>query len=142
MIKYYNPPDTEGEDYEGGRDEDSLEAFAKTLGPTCSPQHKDKCDEAGLANLEKLLAIPEADRVAELQAIQDKIDAEEKALNDLLQELQAQYHKAMEAFEKAKTDAAPRIKELKSVGTRLPKKEPEPDADDDDDDDSGEEEKD
>ena len=37
-IKYYNPPDTEGEDYEGGRDEDSLEAFAKTLGPTCSPR--------------------------------------------------------------------------------------------------------
>ena len=35
-IKYFNPPDTDGEDYEGGRDEEALVEFAKTLGPGCS----------------------------------------------------------------------------------------------------------
>jgi len=40
-IKYFNPPDEEGEDYKGGRDLESLRKFASTeLGPGCSVASK------------------------------------------------------------------------------------------------------
>ena len=39
-IKYFNPPDEEGEDYSGGRDLDALKAFprrsARAAPPPCS----------------------------------------------------------------------------------------------------------
>ena len=44
-IKYFNPPDEEGEDYSGGRDLDALKAFAATLGPGCSAAMLDKCTD-------------------------------------------------------------------------------------------------
>ena len=34
-IKTFAPPDDEGEDYEGGRDLESLNAHASSIGPSC-----------------------------------------------------------------------------------------------------------
>lgn len=35
-LKYFNPPDDQGETYEGGRTLKDLKKFAKTLGPACT----------------------------------------------------------------------------------------------------------
>ena len=53
-IKYFNPPDEEGEDYKGGRDLPALKKFVDTeLGPGCSVDTKDNCTPEQLADLEK-----------------------------------------------------------------------------------------
>merc|ERR1712066_173779 len=52
-IKYFNPPDEEGEDYKGGRSLADLKKFASTeLGPGCSVDTIDNCSEALLKELQ------------------------------------------------------------------------------------------
>jgi hypothetical protein len=63
-IKYFNPPDEDGEVYEGGRDLGDLQEFAKTLGPGCSVASKENCTPEKLAELEAVLETPEASRNA------------------------------------------------------------------------------
>ena len=53
-LKYFNPPDTDGESYEGGRSLDDLRKHAETLGPACSLENKDLCNAEQLAMLEKV----------------------------------------------------------------------------------------
>ena len=122
-IKYFNPPDEEGEDYEGGRDLDELKAFAATLGPGCSPETKENCSEEQLKELDEVLATPEADRVAELTKLQKSLSDMEKAHEELLESLQSQYDESNKALEAAKKESAPRIKLLKSAGTKPPAEE-------------------
>lgn len=112
-IKYFNPPDEDGEDYDGGRDFDELAAFAATLGPGCSASMPENCSEEQLAELKAVAEMPEETRAAELTALQQSLKDMEKAHEELLESLQAQYEKSNEALSKAKKDAAPRIKLLK-----------------------------
>ena len=78
--RYFNPPDEEGEDYEGGRDYDELFAFAKdNLGPGCSASTKENCSEEQLAELEEVMKMNEADRTKELEAL---VAANKKAQDD------------------------------------------------------------
>ena len=90
-IKFFNPPDEEGESYEGGRDLEELREFAKTLGPGCSPTTKENCSPEQLAELETTLAMPEAEREAELAKLKaelaEKEKAHEKAVSDSIQGL-------------------------------------------------------
>ena len=66
-CRYFNPPDEEGEDYKGGRDLESLRKFASTeLGPGCSVDAMENCDDAQKKELEKYIAMPAADRDAKL----------------------------------------------------------------------------
>merc|ERR1711957_709375 len=103
-IKYFNPPDEEGEDYKGGRDLESLRKFASTeLGPGCSVDMMENCDDAQKAELEKYIAMP----------------AEEH--NALLKTLQSTFKESQEKMEKLKEDSAPQIKLLKAA-TPGPKK--------------------
>ena len=119
-IKYFNPPDDEGEQYEGGRDLAELKEFAATLGPACSATTKENCSAEQLAELEALLETPAAEREAELAKLVGDLKAQEKAHETLLESLQAQYEKSNEAVEAAKKAAAPRIKQLKMAGTKPP----------------------
>jgi len=125
-IKYFSPPDQEGEDYEGGRDLDDLRSFAASLGPGCSPTMRDQCSAEQLEELEALLKVPEAEREAELATLKADIAAKEKAHEALLETLQAQYEESNKALEAAKKASAPRIKQLKLVGTKVAEPEPEP----------------
>ena len=54
-IKSFEPPDTDGVDYEGGRSLEELREHAKSLGFGCSPSNKDACTAEQLVELEKLL---------------------------------------------------------------------------------------
>lgn len=134
-IKYFNPPDDEGESYEGGRELADLQEFAKTLGPACSVSTKENCNAEQLAELETLLATPAADREEELAKLVGDLKTQEKEHDALLERLQAQYEKSNEALEAAKKAAAPRIKQLKMAGTKAPP----PSKDDDKDDEPKEE---
>mmetsp|Transcript_48542 Transcript_48542/g.96771 ORF Transcript_48542/g.96771 Transcript_48542/m.96771 type:complete len:171 (-) Transcript_48542:330-842(-) len=117
-IKYFNPPDEDGESYEGGRDFEELSEFAATLGPGCSSSTPEHCSEEQLAELKAVSEMPEAERTAELEALQANIKEIEAAHDKLLESLQAQYEKSNEAVDKAKKDAAPRIKLLKMASAK------------------------
>merc|ERR1711998_698984 len=69
-IKYYNPPDEEGEDYKGGRDLAALTKFAETeLGPGCSVDAKENCSADQLKDLEQYTAMPDDERAAKLESM-------------------------------------------------------------------------
>jgi len=118
-IKYFNPPDEAGEDYEGGRDLADLKEFAETsLGPGCSSSTRENCSEEKLAELDALLSTPEAERQLELDTLVIELKEKEEAHESLLKSLQAQYEESNQAVEELKKASAPRIKLLKSSGLK------------------------
>jgi len=117
-IKYFSPPDEDGENYEGGRDLDALKEFVKGLGPSCSASTKENCDAAQLKELEAVLQIPEADRLAELEELSAELKAAEEAHETLLKSLQAQYEASEERKGALKKEKAPRIKLLKQANAK------------------------
>jgi len=122
-IKYFNPPDEEGEDYKGGRDLASLKKFASTeLGPGCSVDAMENCDDTQKAELEKYIAMPAEERASKLEELKKSMSDGEEAHNALLKELQSSFKESQEKMEKLKEDTAPQIKLLKAA-TPSPKKE-------------------
>mmetsp|Transcript_111549 Transcript_111549/g.311834 ORF Transcript_111549/g.311834 Transcript_111549/m.311834 type:complete len:170 (+) Transcript_111549:222-731(+) len=105
-IKYGDPNNLQ--DYEGGRDFDALEAFAKeNLGPTCSPANLELCSPEQKATVEKFMAMPFAD----LKKLVEEKDAELKKadedFDEMLKGLQAEY----ESGEKKKEEEQKKIKD-------------------------------
>merc|ERR1711908_141009 len=77
-IKYYNPPDEEGEDYKGGRDLPALKKFVETeLGPGCSVDTKENCSAEQLKELETYIAMDAAEREKKLTTMKDELKAVE-----------------------------------------------------------------
>mmetsp|Transcript_66314 Transcript_66314/g.192122 ORF Transcript_66314/g.192122 Transcript_66314/m.192122 type:complete len:217 (+) Transcript_66314:93-743(+) len=96
------------DDYEGGRDFDSISTHAKeNLGPRCGPANPELCDAAGKAQLDKFMAMSAADLA---KAIEDK-DAEmakvDKDFDEMVKGLQNQY----EEGQKKRDDTKKNIKE-------------------------------
>jgi len=121
-IKYFNPPDEEGEDYKGGRDLASLKKFATNeLGPGCSVDAMENCDDKQKAELEKYVAMPAAERSTKLEELKKAMSDAEEEHNALLKQLQATFKESQEKLEKLKEDSAPQIKLLKAA-TPGPKK--------------------
>jgi len=115
-IKYFNPPDEEGEDYKGGRDLAALKKFVESdLGPGCSVDTKENCSPEQAKELETYIAMPAADRDAKLTEMKDKMKKAEEDHNELLKQLQAQFKESQDALEKLKEDSAPVIKMLKAA---------------------------
>ena len=102
-LKWGDPSNLE--EYEGGRDFNSLSKFAKTsLKPMCSPKNLDLCDKEQKAVIEKYLAMPKTELDALIEAEKKKLkDAEEKFTAEV-ERLQAEYQALMDG--KAKTVAA------------------------------------
>lgn len=50
--RYFNPPDQDGEVYEGERSFSALKKFAKSLGPMCSVNSLAKCSKKQRAELQ------------------------------------------------------------------------------------------
>jgi len=121
-IKYFNPPDEEGEDYKGARDLASLKKFAQNeLGPGCSVDAMENCDAAQKADLEKYIAMPAEERDSKLASLKKSLADGEEEHNALLKQLQATFKESQEKLEKLKEDAAPQVKLLKAA-TPSPKK--------------------
>jgi hypothetical protein len=120
-IKYFNPPDEEGEDYKGGRDLAALKKFASTeLGPGCSVDAMENCDAKQKEELEKYIAMPAEERDSKLAELKKALADGEEEHNALLKQLQATFKESQEKLEKLKEDAAPQIKLLKAA-TPTPK---------------------
>jgi len=118
-IKYFNPPDEEGEDYKGGRDLAALTKFVETeLGPGCSVDTKENCSAEQLAALQKYIDMDAAERDSKLAALKKEMADAEEAHNELLKKLQAQFKESQDALEKLKEESAPTIKLLKAASPK------------------------
>jgi len=92
-IKYGDPNNLE--DYEGGRDFDSLKAFAdENLGPSCSPANLDLCSDDKKALVQKFSAMSASDLETAVKEKTDAMEAAETELKELLESLQSQYKAA------------------------------------------------
>jgi len=115
-IKYFNPPDEEGEDYKGGRSLDDLKKFAANeLGPGCSVDTLENCSEAQKKELEEYISMPAEERASMLDSLKEELKTAESKHEALLKELQATYKESMDALEKLKEASAPKIKLLKAA---------------------------
>lgn len=115
-IKYFNPPDEEGEDYKGARDLAGLKKFVETeLGPGCSVDQKENCSAEQLAALQTYIDMPADERATKLEELKKSLSEAEKAHEDLLKSLQAQYKESQDGLEKLKEESAPTIKLLKAA---------------------------
>jgi hypothetical protein len=115
-IKYFNPPDEDGEDYKGGRDLPALKKFVESeLGPGCSADTKENCSAEQLKDLEKYMSMDATERETQLTSLKDALKKAEDDHNDLLKNLQEQFKTSQDALEKLKEDSAPTIKMLKAA---------------------------
>jgi hypothetical protein len=92
-IKYFSPPDEEGEDYKGGRDFDSLKKFALELGPSCSVGALENCSDEQKKDLEEYIAMPAEERDAMTAELKKTLSDAESAQEALLKQLQAPRHR-------------------------------------------------
>lgn len=120
-IKYYNPPDEEGEDYKGGRTLDDMKKFAATeLGPGCSVDTIDNCSADQKKELETYIAMDADERAKKLDEMKTSLAAAEKSHEELLKQLQATYKESMDSLEALKDESAPTIKLLKAATPSAP----------------------
>jgi len=105
-IKYGDPAALE--DYEGGRDFDSLKKFAaENLKPRCSPKNLDLCDDDQKAEIEGMMAMSDADLDAGIAAKEKELDEAEKTFKSEVEKLQKKY----EALSKEKDAAIQKVKD-------------------------------
>lgn len=86
-IKYGDPQMLE--DYKGARDLDSLKKHAENIKMSCSPKHKDNCDEGELEQLNDLMQKSKSelvDLVAEQEGVITTVEEEFKTAVSSLQE--------------------------------------------------------
>jgi DNA-binding transcriptional MerR regulator len=110
-IKWGDPSSLE--DYEGGRDYESLKKFAKqNLKPMCSPMNIDLCDEAKKAEISKLQAMPLADLEKQIEEKKKEIKTAEETFDAAVKKLQSDY-------EQLQKDKEEKIKAVKDSGLGL-----------------------
>merc|ERR1719395_111597 len=104
-IKWGDPSALE--DYEGGRDFEELETFAKeNLKPVCSPKNIDLCDADKKAEIEKFMKMSEADLDAEIEKKDAEFKEAEETFDAEVQKLQEKY----ESLEKEKSEKQAAVK--------------------------------
>ena len=107
----------DGDPYEGGRDYAALKKFAdENLGPSCSNDNIDLCDDEQKAILDKYNAMSAAERKEIIDAANAKVEEAEETFKSELKKLQAKY----ESLQKEKDETIAAVKKgglgmLKSV---------------------------
>jgi len=115
-IKYFNPPDEEGEDYKGGRTLADMKKFAaENLGPGCSVDALENCSDEQKKELEDYMAMPAETRDSKLSELKKALADAESAHETLLKDLQAKYKASMDELEQLKEESSPKIKLLKAA---------------------------
>merc|ERR1712137_1410397 len=94
-IKYGDPSALE--DYQGGRDFDSLKSFAEeSLKPMCSPTNIDLCDDDKKAEIKKYQDMSADDLASAIKEKEDEQEKLEADFKEFVSSLQAQYKDAMD----------------------------------------------
>jgi hypothetical protein len=107
-IKYGDPNDLQ--DYNGGRDLDSLKKFAsENLGPVCSPANIDACAADTQAQMKKFVKFDIDELDEQITELEKKVKAEEAKYEQKEQDAQKMLKKAKVAKDKA-------IKKIKDSG--------------------------
>merc|ERR1712070_1029403 len=119
-IKTFSAGESEGEDYDGGRDFDALKAHAESLGPSCHIDSKEFCSADDLAELEKYAAMSKARRDAKIVKLQNAIDKLSAEHASLEASLQKSYEASQSSIDKLKEKLSPEIRLLTKA---TPKKE-------------------
>jgi len=102
-LKYGDPSNLQ--DYEGGRDLDSLTTFVKeSLKPMCSPANIDLCDDEKKKEIETLLSMSTEDLDAKIAAEDKKIADAEKTFESEVETIQAAYQELLQDKEKTVAD--------------------------------------
>jgi len=114
-IKYFNPPDTEGESYEGGRSLKELKKFTKTLGPGCSVGTWENCSEKQKAELQPYLDMPAEELAGKVKSTQEEIEAAQKSHDELLKSLQSQFEQSEKSLKELKDSLQPTLKLMKAA---------------------------
>mmetsp|Transcript_18244 Transcript_18244/g.40853 ORF Transcript_18244/g.40853 Transcript_18244/m.40853 type:complete len:172 (-) Transcript_18244:332-847(-) len=114
-LKYFNPPDTEGESYEGERDLKTLKKFAKSLGPACSVDTLNKCNKKQKAALEPYLAMPVDELSSKVADMKGRISTAQESHDAMLKELQAKFEGSEKSLKALKEELEPTIKLMKSA---------------------------
>jgi len=98
----------EGDAYEGGRDFAALKKFAdESLGPSCSNDNIDLCDDEQKAILEKYNAMSAAER-------KKIVDDTDKEIADLEENFKAEVKKLQSTYEKLMADKDETIKSVQT----------------------------
>ena len=114
-IKYFNPPDTEGESYEGGRSLKELKKFAKTLGPGCTRATLDTCSAKQTEALRPFLGMADEALEAAIAAGKTKLAEAQGAHDALMTRLQEEFQASEETLKALKEELQPRLKLMKSA---------------------------
>jgi len=124
-IKYFTgATDPSGDKYEGGRDYDSLKAFATdNLGPSCGPDNLELCDDDQKAEIEAVIALSPEERADKIKELEESIESAETNFKTEVEKLQKTYEALSKAKEDAATSAGPELRILRSVTNSLSKKE-------------------
>jgi len=111
-IKHGSPDNLQ--EYEGGRELDDIQEFARKLKPSCSPAKRDLCDKDDLAEIEKYEAVPLADLEKDVNTAANKIKAAESKYKRQVESLQKKYERYTKTKDK-------KIKKLKGSGLGIKK---------------------
>jgi len=112
-IKYGDP--TNLEDYQGGRDYDSLLKFAEeNLKPMCSPSNIDLCDDEKKAEIKKFQDMASVDLEKLIKEKETEMEEAENGFKDAVSKLQAEY-------QKLSSDKDAKLEEIKNSGLGLMK---------------------
>lgn len=112
-IKFGDP--TNLEDYQGGRDYDSLLKFAEeNLKPMCSPSNIDLCDDDKKAEIKKFQDMAAADLEKLITDKEAEMEAAETGFKDAVTKLQAEY-------QQLSSDKDAKLEEIKNSGLGLMK---------------------
>jgi hypothetical protein len=112
-IKYGDPSDLQN--YEGGRDFDALQKFAKeNLKPMCSPSNIDLCDDEKKKEIEKYQALSDTE-------LDEKITEKEAEMKKAEETFEAEVKKLQETYEKLQETKDKTVADVKSSGLGLMK---------------------
>ena len=113
-LKWGDPASLE--DYQGARDYDSMETFAKeNLKPICSPTNLDLCDDEEKKEIQKFLDMSDEDLAKGIQEKEAELEKVESDFKAFIEKLQKEYK---EASDKKEEDIAA----VKASGLAMMKK--------------------
>lgn len=120
-IKYFtDSTDAMGDKYEGGRDFDSLKAFAdENLGPSCSYNNLDLCDDKQKAEIEAVAAMSESERETKLKDLDAQIEGAEETFKAEVEKLQKKYEQLSKDKDDTVAALGPELRVLRGVSNAM-----------------------